>query len=387
MQDGSTQGLSERERNAAPVRYLSLVDGVRGIAALAILLYHYVHFFMSGPNRRADEGVTQLFPGYDALWVFYDYGYLAVQVFWLISGFVFAQVYYGSEASTRSFAVNRFARLYPLHLLTLLVVVALQLAALHHFGYSLLYAKFDAPHFVEQLFMASDWLREDGGYSFNGPIWSVSVEIAIYALFWLSRGWVKRFGLGLLLVMVLGFYVAHDHWGEVSRVFSCGFYFFFGCALANAQKMCAGDLRKLAIPLVLLLGFGFYGAGIGSNWGLRYLVIPGLGGALFLVLAETEVLARPGLRRICEWLGENTYGIYLWHVPLQLTLLLILKPQLDPSEVAQNWWFLLGFVILTVMLARVSFAIFERPARDALRRRLGGTLATAKGGDKPVTAS
>lgn len=387
MHDGVAPVLNVTERKAAPVRYLSLVDGVRGIAALAILLYHYVHFFMSGPTRRAEEGVTQLFPGYDLLWLFYDYGYLAVQVFWLISGFVFAQVYYGAKSSTRSFAANRFARLYPLHLVTLLVVVALQFAALEHFGYSLLYGKFDVPHFIEQLFMASDWLHETGGYSFNGPIWSVSVEIVIYALFWVSRHWVARFGLGLLLVMVLGFYAAHDHWGDVSRVFSCGFYFFAGCALTVMRRMCGGEGRKLAIPLAVLAALGLYGAAMGTNWGLRYLMIPGLGGVLFVLLAEAEGRAGPALRRVCEWLGENTYGLYLWHVPLQLTLLLILKPQIDPAEIAQNWWFLAGFVISCVIVARVSFAIFERPARDALRRRLGGTAVAAKGGDKAATAS
>jgi len=387
MQDGAAQGVSEIERKAGPVRYLSLVDGVRGIAALAILLYHYVHFFMSGPNRRAEDGVTQMFPGYDWLWVFYDYGYLAVQVFWLISGFVFAQVYYGGKASTRSFVVNRFARLYPLHLLTLLVVAALQFAAVQHFGYSLLYANYDLPHFIEQLFMASDWLREDGGYSFNGPIWSVSVEIVIYALFWISRGRVMRFGLGLLLVMVLGFYMAHDHWGDVSRVFSCGLYFFAGCALMMARRICHDDMRKLAVPLALLVALGLFGVAIGTNWSLRYFVIPGFGGALLVLLAQAEGWAGAGLRRFCEWLGQNTYGLYLWHVPLQLTLLLVLKPQYDPATIAQNWWFLASFLILSVLVARVSFAVFERPARDALRRRLGGRAAAAKGGDKTVAAS
>jgi len=386
MHDGSAQNVGEGERKVARTGYFSLIDGVRGIAALSVLLYHYVHFFMAGPTRQAEEGVTALFPGYDLLWPLYEYGYLAVQMFWLISGFVFAQVYYGRSAGARNFIANRFARLYPLHILTLLVVTALQAMALHHFGYTMLYGHYTVPHFIEQLFMASDWLRESGGYSFNGPVWSVSVEIVVYALFWISRGWVARLGLTVVLAMVLGFYAANQQWGDISRIFACAFYFFAGCAFNLARHWSDGAVRAVAGGAALVGLVGLSGFATEGEWGLRYLAIPGLGGAIFLLLAGWEDRAPAPLRRACEWLGENTYGIYLWHVPLQLVLLLILMPGIDPAEIAQNWWFLAGFLLLAIAMARVSFVVFERPARDALRRRMGGTPVAAKGGDKFASA-
>jgi len=361
--------------------YLSLVDGVRGIAAVAVLLYHYVHFFMTGPVRSAPEGTTRLFPAYDLLWPFYEYGYFAVQIFWLISGFVFAHVYYGQDASTRSFAVNRFARLYPLHLLTLLLVTVLQFVALHRLGYTPIYGKYDLPHFAKQLFMASDWLHEDGGYSFNGPVWSVSVEIVIYAVFWASRGIVARLGLPVVAVLVAAFYWLHQHHADWSNAFACGFYFFAGCGLTLLRRHGWGQGWRLAVLCAILVVGGIGGTAKGGDWGWRYLGLPGLFGAAFMLLAALEKRAGAGLRKVCEWLGENTYGVYLWHFPVQLVLILLLLPRFAPAEIARNGWFLLGFVALVVIVARLSYIHFERPARDWLRRRLGSRAPTPKGGD------
>ncbi len=351
--------------------YLSLLDGVRGCAAIAILFYHYVHFFMAGPSRKPPPDVDTFYPAHDAFWLFYDRGYLAVQIFWLISGFVFCHVYHRRSATTRSFLVNRFARLYPLHILTLLVVAALQWLALQRLGYTPIYGKYDLAHFVPQLFMASGWLREVGGYSFNGPIWSVSVEIVIYAAFWFGRGAIARIGLPLVIALAAGFYFAHQQFGEISMVFACGFYFFIGCGFSLLRQSSWGQGRRLGLPVLLLAALGVWGLIAGTDWSWRYAAVPGLCGACFLLLAASESQAPPTLRGMCQWLGENTYGAYLWHFPLQLTFLLVLMPRYDPQVVARSGWFLALYLFAVVAIARISFIWFERPLRDRLRQRLG----------------
>ena len=139
--------------------YLSLIDGLRGAAALFVLVYHYVHFFMAGADRRRMENYLDFVPAADVLHPLYRYGFMAVQVFWLISGFVFAHVYRDRRVGGQSFFINRLARLYPLHLLTLLVVGALDLIALGKLGYTPIYSNFDWQHFLAQLFLASEWIR------------------------------------------------------------------------------------------------------------------------------------------------------------------------------------------------------------------------------------
>jgi len=85
---GAGQAAGRVEHLAAGPHYFSLIDGVRGLAAFAVLLFHYVHFFMAGPTHAQLRGAVWLFPGSDWLWPIYIHGQLAVQVFWLISGFV-----------------------------------------------------------------------------------------------------------------------------------------------------------------------------------------------------------------------------------------------------------------------------------------------------------
>lgn len=378
---GSAQGVGRAERRVAGTPYLSLIDGVRGIAALAVLLYHYVHFFMAGPDRRKLPGYLDLYPAHDVLWPAYQYGFYAVQVFWLISGFVFAHVYYGHPGGTRSFFANRLARLYPLHILTLLVVAALQLVALHRLGYTPIYGNFDWQDFGLQLVMAGDWMRR--GMSFNGPFWSVSVEVLIYTVFWLSRGLVARMGWPLLVVLVVGCRFADVQWGGDTRAFACGFYFFSGSALCLLWRSgWATGWRLGTLGLVLLAGGGGAIAYWGW-WGWNLFGLTGVFGALFLALASVELHAPRRLRDACEWLGENTYGVYLWHFPIQLTIILFLLPNVAPQQVAQNGWFMVLFVALVIVVARFSFVHIERPMRDLLRRHLAGARGHAKGGDKP----
>ncbi len=360
--------------------YLSLIEGVRGLAAMAILFYHYVHFFMPGPSRQAPPGAQDAHPAHEQFWLLYDHGYLAVQAFWLISGFVFSHVYHGHSASTRSFFVNRLARLYPLHILTLAVVCLLQWIALQRLGYTPIYGKFDPAHFIPHLFLASAWWTEGGGYSFNGPVWSVSAEVVIYALFWQVRGLVARGGLPLVLALAFGFYGAHHYLGDYSKVFACGFYFFAGSGFSLLWQARSGSGRPLRFIVAAFAAIGL-GAGLeGSDWALRYLALPASCGALFLLLAAAEGRAPRGLRRVCQWLGENTYGVYLWHFPLQLCAMLLMMPSVHPGEIASNGWFLAAYLVVVASVARVSFVWFERPLRDGIRRRFAGGRQAGKVG-------
>ena len=349
----------------ASSRY-TLIDALRGVAAIAVLFYHYMHFFMAGTDHTRQLAFLQRQPAQAWLSPLYEYGFYAVQVFWIISGFVFAMVYLGRQATTREFVINRLARLYPLHLLTLLIVALLQGIALRRFGHTLFYDNYDWPHFALQLGFASDWLNWTD-HSFNGPIWSVSVEVLIYAVFWLLRPVLERVGwIGLsaiILLCLLGNIV-----GAYTRVPMCGFYFFQGVALARLHGQLGTRVGgRLGAGLVL---FALGAAGLAWRGAMprEALGIPGLAGAAVLLLAGAERAAPPLLRRVGQWLGDNTYGLYLWHVPVQMTLILALLPFVDPAELAQNSWFLAAFVLGTTALARASFVLFERPTREWIRR-------------------
>lgn len=353
-----------QDRNA-PDRF-ALIDGMRGFAALAILLFHYKNFGNAGVDVLACADCARFEPGRSWLSPLYDYGYLAVQLFWVISGFVFASAYLGRDVSAREFWVNRFARLYPLHLLTLLVVTVLQFTALARLNTTLLFGGFDLPHFLLQLGFASNWL-DAGFHTFNGPIWSVSVEVLVYGLFWLGRNRLAGLGpVGFLLVL-MGC-LATVGLAPKSQVQACAFFFFAGVAAARLNDHLAGHPGKrgplLAVWLAALAAMLF-----APSVPLRYAAsVVGIGGMLVL-LAGIEPWAGTRLRRAAVWIGDCTYGLYLWHIPMQLVLLVLLLPGQGMVDLARQGWFLALWLIAMVAIARLSFLWIERPARLYLRRK------------------
>ena len=376
---------SAHQREGAP--YLSLIDGLRGTAALFVLVYHYVHFFMAGADRQRMAHYLDVVPAADVLHPLYRYGFMAVQVFWLISGFVFAHVYRDRRVGGRSFFINRFARLYPLHLLTLLVVTALDFAALSKLGYTPIYSNFDWQHFVAQMFMASEWIRT--GESFNGPIWSVSVEVLVYAVFWFAVTGRARRSLVIPALMSAGFFLANQRYGNFSLVIECGYFFFAGVVLS---RLCQRDWRvswTVAIACALIAA-GFAITAIQGEWGFRRYGAVGIVGGTLILMRFLEGRAPDVLRRICAWLGETSYGVYLWHFPIQLSVLLVLLPEWEPRRLAQHGWFLAIFMVVVVLVARLSYRFYELPMRDLLRKRLkprgAAASSIAKRGDKLAEA-
>ena len=121
---------------------------------------------------------------------------LRVELFFVLSGFILFGLYErrvaAATVSARDFAVLRLSRLYPLHLATLLVLL-LQTSP------PFVYPDNDTIHLVRQLFMVSAWSADRPFTSFNGPVWSVSVELLLYiAFFVLCRLGMRPAGFALL---------------------------------------------------------------------------------------------------------------------------------------------------------------------------------------------
>jgi peptidoglycan/LPS O-acetylase OafA/YrhL len=144
---------------------------LRGIAALLVVIFHY---------RTVIKSEFDL----DAYTHFFSKGYLWVDCFFVLSGFILCYVY-GTGPCTSLQAAGRFlnarfARIYPLHLATLLFLVALMfvLPAISHQAA----APVPWAHFILNLFDIHAWGFLDS-YDFNFPSWSISVEFAAYLAF------------------------------------------------------------------------------------------------------------------------------------------------------------------------------------------------------------
>jgi len=343
------------------------IELLRFASAVAVLVFHYQHFSFVGLHPVGL--VRQAQPFFWPLRLFYEDGHYGVQVFWCISGFIFFWKYGRSiperRISARDFLILRVSRLYPLHLLTLLFVATLQplyAARIHAY---FVYRYNDLYHFVLQLFMASNWGLQAGD-SFNGPIWSISVEIVVYVIFFLvlrliSTSWIM-FGaivLGSGLVQMLHL--------SSSPIFTCLTYFFLGClsALAFARTQQSARLARmassgaiLAVIVVVLLSVCFP---IRPKWLLCVLAPAGI------FLCVRHIRATPLSNRLLVPAGNMTYSSYLLHVPLQLAVVTFCAytgahiPFYSP-------YFFVGFIVVTLTLSSLCYKYFEMPAQRMIRR-------------------
>ncbi len=172
----------------AEPRRLDTLDALRGLAAVGVVVWHWQMLLLLGgpkltwPPLGGDPDRSGL-PFYGPLKLYYEHGFWGVDLFFVLSGFIFFHLYRrpiaeGRTSAGRFFAL-RFSRLYPLHFLTLLLTAGLQAAFVHHAGQPFAYEGNDTRHFLANLAMVNV-----PDYAFNGPTWSLSVEIAMYALFW-----------------------------------------------------------------------------------------------------------------------------------------------------------------------------------------------------------
>ena len=209
------------------------LDALRGLAALAVVFWHWRHFYFD-PAARVLPGLNDVSYPLDQLFgPLYRYGFLGVDLFFIISGFVFFHLYMkpietGTVGGSR-FAMLRVSRLYPLHLLTLLVVAGLQPLYTEQTGSFFVYQDNGTAAFVRQILFASNWGAQ-WPYSFNGPIWSVSIEVLLYLSFFIVARlgltaplWLSLFSIigGLLILYGINWRLGQAYFHFFSAVSVC----------------------------------------------------------------------------------------------------------------------------------------------------------------------
>lgn len=381
-----------------PTRFHSL-DVLRGLAALAVVHTHWYIFF------AGTEGVWAAGrePFHAILAPLYREGWRAVDLFFCLSGFVFAWLYAERigehRVGAREFSVLRFSRLYPLHLATLLFVAAAQAIFLWRTGAFFAVPLNDAYHFVLNLLFLSGLGFEKGG-SFNGPVWSVSVEVFLYVVFYIAcrMGWRCWWHFGLFAMA--GFALEFTRFAAVGRGL-VGFFIGALCFLAfSALRARRVRVHPVVLIAAIALSWGIVAAHL--RWNLPLLAAtavlgpdPAIGSIRIAHLLEHPVLlwlpfqilpfpvtilalalletARDTLGRRLAWVGDISYSSYLLHFPLQLTFVFAAQSfGLARSVFLSPAAYVLYFAAL-IAVSLASYHRLERPAQRALRRRIATT--------------
>lgn len=317
-------------------KYLYL-ELLRFAAAAIIVIHHFYWFSNDGrrPTFMLYDNLDGIVPPYVAPII--RYGMYAVNFFWLLSGFIFFAQYEkkisGGQISGRSFAVLRLSRLYPLHIATMILVAIVQTgyASVQSRGEWLAFGNAGPLDYVTHILMMSGW-DQTRQSTLNVPIWSVSLEIVVYAVFFIVAIRSRK-ALTIAVALSIPLLVLYGAWDrQVNILEAIGLFFLGGLAyrfIAWFRSTNRDSLKRIS-TLVLALTTVIATAGVyiaaapmrgidGNVETLLYITMFGVTALAALIKQPTDLFGR-----IFEHLGSLTYASYLIHMPIYVTFAWVL---------------------------------------------------------------
>jgi peptidoglycan/LPS O-acetylase OafA/YrhL len=310
---GMPQDLTNASHGRVAAVELPALTALRGIAALAVVFFH-ASFMASHYAGGAPPVVWRR-------------GYLAVDLFFLLSGFVLTHVYGGRFAGARrwrtvgEFLWARFCRIYPASLFT--VAVYLVLYALGTLDYTA-GSSFEAQLSASLLLMQVPWLHN---IWLNPPSWSISAELYAYLLFpfvvpvmlRLKRPAAIALGIAILTGVAVDHMIfTHDQqdwgWGALIRAlleFVAGVLAYRAYSEGLFRTFWERDATLLGVTAAIIAAFF---AGVSDG-----LIVPLLLALLLAAVGNTGHMAGLLNARPLRWLGDVSYSVYIFQaVPLMV---------------------------------------------------------------------
>ena len=341
------------------MRKLYLVELLRFISSISVLIYHYKIFFFqfNGYLELNLNNKLFLLPFNSIINVFYKYGDYGVQMFWCISGFIISYVYLNKKyrVTSKEFFINRFSRLYPLHFITLILVLFIQLISKSITGNYQLFEYNDIYHFFLNLFFISGWGFHNG-FNFNQPIWSVSMELIAYTFFFISLKYIKNFELKFLFAMYIVLLFIDKTFSAPNMnntIISCVNLFITGTIIYFlTKKLNKNTFFWISISLLIISFIG--------NFKI-FMFCP----AILMLFIVSENLFKDKINKnFFSMLGNVTYSTYLLHAPYSIILILLFKNQ---TEVYLNSFFFFFYFTSLIIVSSLVYILIEKKLQNKIR--------------------
>jgi peptidoglycan/LPS O-acetylase OafA/YrhL len=340
-------------------QHFPALTGLRFFLAFWVVLHH-----LTGPGMMLDAWSQSMWPPLTRL---IQSGYLAVGIFFELSGFVLARAYESPNWSGRTllkYAVGRFARVYPVYALSLAVMLPFIFEST---------VKGKAEVLASHGLVLQGWTTTLP-VSWNAPAWSLTCEIFFYLCFPVCAVVLRRVNwkAGLAIALVTCFLPGLLRLSGVPQAWKPILHladFVMGILAARAMDLAAGArLRNrgywLYVPSALAaIALTAFPIAVGSFWNVNTALRP-LYAIVLVGLSLGGGLAAAGLSSgLSVYLGKASYSMYILHVPLL-------------------WWFQrLGYASpgpmavlymgVVVGLSTLVFRYVEEPSNRYLRERFG----------------
>ena len=345
-----------------------VLDALRGLCALLVVFFHlpvssHIHAL---PLTR--------------------HGYLFVDFFFVLSGFVIAHAYGGRLASVRDvgpFIAKRLGRVWPLHAVMLAVFIGLELCRLwFHFD--------SAPPFVRdrsveaiftnllliQSFNIHDYL------TWNGPAWSISVEMGAYVLFAALMVLAPRRFVPLSLVIVVAGALIVLNFAPrfMNTTYNFGFPraaygFFLGCLVHRVWRMTPPTFSPVVaswLQAACLIVVGVYVSYAEGPWTVAAPLF--FAASIWIFAEERGLVSRALSVRPMLALGHWSYSIYMVHMFLITIMLIVARKtsfmpggrRIDFGSIWLNDLFALAVIGVIVGVSVLTYRFIEIPGRDTV---------------------
>lgn len=354
------------EHLATNDRRIIALDGVRGLAALCVVLPHY--FMMIKWQVTIAEAVS----------------IIGVEVFFVLSGFVLAeQIIFCLSRETRArlpiFFVRRWMRTLPPYILALTIMGILT-------GHL-----FDRDFFQHLLFVQNLLSVNDSG-DFFSPAWSLSVEEWFYVLFPLYLVFMRYlrltlklsvalFLLGFFLTKIAGLGIYQESFTVVRRAvifrldsICFGFILFVGLSRVRRRKLAfVATIAALLLTVCALALIALFNQIGETQHRLPQLLVFYVAAVFGASLIGLGLACEPAVRKFqvvrwtATWLGRMSYDMYLFHAALMIAVF---------GAGGSFFGGVLGYFILLSGFCSIVYYFFERPILAA-RPGYGGRVFRA----------
>jgi peptidoglycan/LPS O-acetylase OafA/YrhL len=316
------------------------LTALRGIASVWVVLCHVQLFWFPG----APAGIAAVC----------GLGQTAVDIFFVLSGFILACVYGGLRLNRAPlFWLRRVCRIYPLHLAVLATFGGMTFAAvlLHHSDHAHDWRSFWVEALLLQPFLP-------GLTAWNPPAWSLGIEMLCYALFpfvasRFARSSAWPIGAAAIGLAAAELYVVQQY-GSVIVGQGAVLRGLAGFHLGMALGFLSPRLRPgLAVPASLVAA-GALVAGVALVSAVAVVLSAA---ALILALApERGPVARLLASGWTVWLGRVSFSIYLLHAPLMNLVQRVPVP-------GGHWSHLVLLVAVLLPMSEITYRWIEQPGR------------------------
>ena len=358
--------------------YLHQLDSLRGIAAIFVVVLHFQAYLTPGIGKIISEFTQSI-----------HRSYILVDMFFILSGFVMALTYtksFEKEIKLKnyfSFMKKRFIKLYPLHIITFLILVVLHRVILPQLdiiedSFVLNRNNF---HMMTNLFLLQSsglgWGDCINCSSWNYPSWSISVEWLCYFSIPMLILFVKRFNnLSFLFIgfsYILFYFLIERVVGNtdvltIPGIIRCLIGMFFGLSIYHHLYL------KFSTPK-----WFFYITFCLAFFGLHFIPID----TVVILLMGLMIIASANLRiktflnsSPLLWLGKRSFSIYMTHVIVQDIVSSIYryvyKQSIWDISLSSQLAVFIVSVVLVLIISELSYRFIEVKLHRFLRTKLVG---------------